>query len=226
MSAFTMLEILVALVLMDLIALSLYSSLYITTKAKRGATEAIRPYALIENVYDSLRQDLQAAMMPNGILAGGFYGQDLSAAEGRQADMLQFCSASYAPSQNEKSSNIIQTAYELTLDKEVQENVLVRKTTVNLLSSKTVDISKDEVIGRRIQSLNLRYFDGYAWLDTWDSAAMDNQLPLAVEVTLTLDIENEQPQGRKIPDVKKEFTSRRVFLLSCAESAVTESAVQ
>ena len=32
--------------------------------------------------------------------------------------------------------------------------------------------------------MTLRYYDGTQWLDAWDSAANNNALPVAVEVTL------------------------------------------
>jgi type II secretion system protein J len=222
-TGFTLLELIVAIALMDMIALSLYSSLYITARSKRNVTDAIRPYQRLIPVFDELREDLQAAMQPNGILAGGFYGEDLSGGQNQDSDILQFCCASYAPQEDEIASNIIEVVYELTVDAEQQENVLVRKITVNLLSSKTVDISKQEVIGRGIRSFNLRYYDGYSWLDTWDSTTMDNQLPMAVEVTLTAETDLDKNRQRDVLYAEgKELTCRRIYLLSCAEPLTSE----
>jgi prepilin-type N-terminal cleavage/methylation domain-containing protein len=66
----------------------------------------------------------------------------------------------------------------------------------------------DEVICRGVRSFNLRYCDGSAWQDSWDSDSMDSMLPTAVEVTLEL----ERPD-RDTVQVKR-FT--RVFLMSCS----------
>ena len=86
-------------------------------------------------------------------------------------------------------------------------NVLVRRVTTNLLSSST-PAYYDEVVCRGVRSFNLRYYDGSAWQDAWDSTQQENNSPTAVEVTLELQRgDPEQPRVRR-------FT--RVFLLSCS----------
>jgi type II secretion system protein J len=216
--AFTLLEIIVAVALMNMIALSLYSSLHITSKAKRSVTEAISPYQNLAPVFSELRRDLQAALQPNGVLAGGFVGESLTAGQNIDADYLQFCSASYSPHKSQVAGNIVQVSYELVSDQTLQETVLVRNTTVNLLSSKTADTPKREVIGRRIRSFNLRYFDGYSWLDSWDSTAVNDTLPLAVEITLTADLTPKNTERDRLVRTEKMnvLTCRRVIRLSCA----------
>lgn len=221
MPAFTLLEILVAIALMDMIALSLYSSLYITSRAKRSVTEAIRPYQNLTPVFSELRRDLQAALQPNGVLAGGFVGESLTVGQNQDGDILEFCSASWWPHEGQIAGNVVRVSYELTADEDLQENVLVRNTTVNLLSSRTVEESRSEVIGRRIRSFNLRYFDGYSWLDTWDSTTADNTLPMAVEITLTADLTPRNTDRDRLvrTDEMNELTCRRVVRLSCAEAS-------
>jgi hypothetical protein len=59
-----------------------------------------------------------------------------------------------------------------------------------------------------VRSFNLRYYDGLTWQDSWDSTLLDNNIPVAVEVTLELDRSTEsQPRIIQFP---------RVFLLSCS----------
>jgi len=60
---------------------------------------------------------------------------------------------------------------------------LVRRVTTNLLSPRAVD-PEEQVLCRKVKSLNLRYFDGDNWLDEWDSAADANSLPLAMEIDI------------------------------------------
>lgn len=224
MQAFTLLELLVALGLMNMIALSLYSSLYITTRAKRSVSEAMRPYQSLSPVFDALRQDLQSSMQPDGVLAGGFYGESLTGEENQDSDILQFCCASYSPKEDEIASNIIQVSYEMTVDAARQENVLIRNTTVNLLSSKTTETSSRQVIGRNIRSFNLRYFDGYAWQESWDSTTADNQLPMAVEINLKTSFSTESNPDRIVrnADLQQDVVYRRVYLLPCAQDPTEE----
>jgi prepilin-type N-terminal cleavage/methylation domain-containing protein len=46
---------------------------------------------------------------------------------------------------------------------------------------------QEEVICRGVESFTVQYFDGYEWLDSWDSTQSDNQLPVAVQITLEID---------------------------------------
>lgn len=51
----------------------------------------------------------------------------------------------------------------------------------------TTNPDQEEVICRGVQSFTVQYYDGYEWLDTWDSTQEDNQLPVAVQITLEID---------------------------------------
>jgi hypothetical protein len=84
-------------------------------------------------------------------------------------------------------------------------NALVRRVTANLLSPSTPTYY-DEVVCRGVRSFNLRYFDGSAWQESWDSTLQDNNAPTAVEVTLEL-LRGDAEQPRVV-----RFT--RVFLVS------------
>lgn len=51
----------------------------------------------------------------------------------------------------------------------------------------TTNPDQEEVICRGVESFTVQYYDGYEWLDTWDSTQEDNQLPVAVQITLEID---------------------------------------
>ena len=51
-----------------------------------------------------------------------------------------------------------------------------------------------EVLCRGVRALNLRYYDGSDWADTWDSSSRDNTLPLAVELTIQLQTQHENQE--------------------------------
>jgi prepilin-type N-terminal cleavage/methylation domain-containing protein len=86
-------------------------------------------------------------------------------------------------------------------------NVLVRRVTTNLLSTGTPDVY-DEVVCRGVRSFNLRYYDGSAWQESWDSTLQENNCPTAVEVTIDLQ--------RGTGDQARVVRFTRVFLLSCS----------
>ena len=71
---------------------------------------------------------------------------------------------------------------------------------------------------RGVTAFNLRYFDGSQWQQGWDSTAQNNELPAAVEVTLTLVRPIAAGQNQELRYV-------RVFPLSCS-ALVTDQIIQ
>ena len=96
---------------------------------------------------------------------------------------------------------------ELLLVPSPSGSVLVRRVTTHLLSP-TSAAPYDEVVCRGVRSFNLRYCDGSAWQDSWDSTLMENHCPTAVEVTMELQ--------RGTGDLVKVVPCTRVFLMSCS----------
>ena len=86
-------------------------------------------------------------------------------------------------------------------------NVLVRRVTTNILSTSTPEYY-DEIVCRGVRAFNVRYYDGSAWQESWDSTQLDNNCPTAVEITMEL----ARPDGDQVRVTR--FT--RVFLLSCS----------
>ena len=73
-SAFTLLELLVALVLMVSITSSLYACFRIAFKSQDHAEAALTPARTALYALELIRQDLDSAMVPNNVLAGAFEG--------------------------------------------------------------------------------------------------------------------------------------------------------
>jgi type II secretory pathway pseudopilin PulG len=73
-SAFTLLELLVALVLMISITSSLYACFRIAFKSQDHAEAALTPARTALYAMELIRQDLDCAMVPNNVLAGPFEG--------------------------------------------------------------------------------------------------------------------------------------------------------
>ena len=207
---FTLLELIVAMALMNVIALALYASMHIVLKAKRTSQAAIKPYRAIVPAFESLRNDISGVMVPDGLLAGPFQGQDLN-----DTDFLRFYTCSYQPNDNEAASNIILVEYFLQADTDRQQMVLKRGTIKNLLSTKAVE-PEEEIIARNITGFDVKYYDGYSWLDEWDSTALGNVLPWGIKVTLLLSESSAK-------DTVLQRTFSRVFLIAAANpNAVLE----
>jgi type II secretion system protein J len=209
--AFTLLEMLVAIALMAIIAGSLYASLNIAFRARRSALRVTESVRRAELALDLVRQDLQAAVRPYGVLAGIFAGTDDRDTQGRDADALVFYASvpDLEPTQGVGDVKKIELACETSDDGTSQ--VLVRLTTANLLAPETPEPER-EVLATGVYAFNLRYFDGSEWQDSWDSSTEDDTLPVAVEVTLQLD--GDPPSERD-----SGYRASRVFLVPCGVPA-------
>ena len=210
-SAFTLLEMLVAMGLMSLLAASLYASLHIGFKARDSAVAAIEPVRTAQLAIALLREDIESALPPTGIMAGEFNGQDAQDSEGRDADTLLLHSSAHGPLQTERACGIRKIELALTSLPDGTQHVLVRRITTNLLAPETVE-PEEETLCRGVLGFNLSYFDGSDWLDNWDSSSQGNLLPLAVEVTLEVErAVAEQPAASG-------YRFSQVFLLPCSRA--------
>lgn len=192
--AFTFLELLVAMTLMNILAVSLYASLYIGFKARRSSTTAIQPVRAAQIAIELIKQDITAALPPTGILAGEFLGNNDRTGEGYDCDSLLFYSSSNTAELQQAGCDVRKVELVFIPSSDSERSVLVRRTTTNLLSPKTVQ-PVEEILCRRVVSFDVGYFDGFNWWDEWDSVLQNNSLPKAVEISLEIKREEKNEQG-------------------------------
>lgn len=222
-SGFTLLELLIAIALMDVIALTLYSSMYIGFRAKENSNALLKPHQTVTPVFEIMREDFSNVLAPDGILAGLFEGADVPWENRQDSDTLSFFNAGYFPGEGELASNIIKVQYALADDLIRKQVVLKRYTTKNLLSPRTLEPS-EEIICRGLSGFDVKYYDGSVWLEEWDSAENDNQLPLGVQVTLSLlDEQLAERPGSSRMDIDLRYRKyTRTFMLTAAGQAAPE----
>jgi prepilin-type N-terminal cleavage/methylation domain-containing protein len=228
---FTLLELVLALGMVAILALSLYASMKAAFSATASADAAIEPARTADLAMELVGADLQNAMPPNttidtnttttivmgssgsetGALAGPFEGTQGQGTGTSGADDLLFFTTSDAPQYADANGEIKEV--ELTLDtpKGSTQQCLVRKVTANILSTQQIT-PDEEILCRGVSGFTLQYFDGTQWNTTWDSTQEENQLPAAVQVTLTLDRKYNNGQTHAI-------TYTRVFTLACSTIA-------
>ena len=215
---FTLLELLVAMAMVAVVAVSLVASLRIAFKARESAESSLDAGRSAELVMEFIRTDLQTALPPGGSFAGSFEGTDNTDARGADADDLVFYGVAPASVHPQGANGDIKQL-ELTC---YQPNgssdfVLVRRTTNNLLNPQQEPYD-EEVLCRHVSGFNCRYYDGAQWLDTWDSTQQNNSLPAAVEVTLSLQAPDKNADGS--PRVAR-YT--RVFAMPCFGTSVDQA---
>ena len=191
---FTLLELLVALAMTAVLAGSLYATLRVAFNARRAADEAVGTVRRLELTMELMRADIRSAVVPSGILAGEFLGIDAADAAGEaHSDILLLHRTADGALATDGAGDIRRVEFMCEPAEDGEGLILLRRVTTNLLATRVVD-PVDEVLCRGVGALELRYFDGVDWLDSWDSGVRDNALPLAVEVTLQL-IDEEDPDN-------------------------------
>jgi hypothetical protein len=173
----------VATAIMAVLAGSLYATLHTAFGARRSATTAVEETRLADLALAFFRADLEAAVVPRGILAGGFLGEPSTDASGRPADALLLHATAPGGTTAEGVGDLRMIEFTCEPSDDGDGLALVRRVTANLLAPTTPE-PETEVLCRGIFAFSLRYFDGVEWLETWDSTMQDDQLPAAVEVTL------------------------------------------
>ena len=229
---FTLLELMLALLIVATLVPILYNSLRVAYREKAAAEAAVEPARTAEIAMDWLRLNLGDATPPGVqvsggplLLSGSFEGTEGTDDRGREGDDLQFFTTADSPLHDTNNSEI--KSVELcVMTAPNGDHVLARKIIRDLLSDQAPNPDV-EVLCRGIGGFGLRYFDGTNWADTWDSTEEDNTLPAAVEVTLTLDRPNGPTHN---PDGSQSFRFTRVFQLPCStaafDSAVNSGSVQ
>jgi len=206
---FTLLEVLVATSMIAVLAGSFYATLHTAFKARASAARAVAPVRQTELAMELLRDDLQSAMVPRGLLAGEFTGDDLVDSRGRPSDDVLVHRVRNAAEQDSMGGDIRRVELTCEVSDDTGLKSLVRYVTSNLLASAGQE-PRREVICRDIEAFDVRYFDGVEWQDSWDSVAQGDVLPLAVEVTIQL------PADPDDPEETEGYAATRAFEIPCS----------
>ena len=179
---FTLLEILLAMVITGLLVVVLYASMGVAFRAQAAGVETLAEARTGRIALETVAADLRGVLPPRGLMAGGFVGYDELNVAGRASDELHFVTTGAMLPAAEGMSDLRAVMVYVALDDDGAGR-LVRQVQVNPLPSDEPQ-AVGQVLATRVVSLNIRYFDGYDWLDTWDSAQQADTLPAAIELTL------------------------------------------
>ncbi len=221
---FTLLEVIVAVVMVSILIGALYSAFFGAVRLREKTYAAIEADLPKSYAISLIKQDIQNMIGPAGILAGTMLGgPDENMDE--NYDFLEFFTASGLTSRFEPWGDIQKVEYAAmkpVWSGDEEGNVLVRKTTRNLLAT-TAEDPDVQILLKRLQSLQVAFYDGQNWYDSWDSTSNDDELPVALRVRMNF----VQPESEDV-DERTElpvevFVPIRVQEMEAVESTETET---
>jgi hypothetical protein len=203
--------------MMAMLALTLYMAMTIALRARDSAAANVAPVRAATVAADLIRQDLESVLPPTGTLAGAFEGYSNGGLPNGRSDAIEFYCVGRDIARGDTPLAEGIRRVDLLVRTDVNPPVLVRDVARNLLAQ--TDVPPDEeILCRNVRSFGLRYFDGTNWQDTWDSTTMGDVLPLAVEMTLELDVPPQKAGGQPTP-----YRVIRTIPLACAKPSDTTS---
>lgn len=199
-SGFTLLEISLALAAGAIILIAIYGVFSRAIHLRNDATERTRLVRVQAHALNILRSDLRGARISGGSLAS-VLSTTAQSQTGGFPGYLKFTTTTARDSAKDDeiaNADLQQVAYYLTTDpdaKDTRAGLLVRTVDGNLLAPvQTTTLPEEPLLGG-IESMEVSFFDGTDWTDTWEASQDDPTLPQAVRVRL-------QPAAANLGDAK------------------------
>jgi len=240
-SAFTLIELLLAIAMSAAVLVSLYMALSIGLRGRDTVTASLDPVRTANLAVDFARADMESIVPPTGsYLTGTFVATHAAGtAPDSSFDYLQFycigggTSWIVPPAEGAASAGALTAGnlegqdpldegarkIELLVRTDVTPPVLVRRVTRDLFNN-AQSAPEEEILVRNIRSFQLRYYDltNDLWQTDWNSDDLENQLPSAIQITLEIEY---LKRGATEPSVYKVI---RVVPVPCAKPATDPDA--
>lgn len=181
---FTLLEVLIALLIMVLLAGALYGTYFSVTRASSAARERTGQLRDLRVTLDLLRRELSAAWYNSTNKRLHFVVEDRDVF-GKPASTLDFTAFTVPRQGSAPSSDVMSVRYR-PLEKEENRLILSRQARDLYLESKT----EPYPLTGEIEGFLVECHDGNAWVKSWDTA-LNGRLPKAVRVTVTVMVDDK-----------------------------------
>lgn len=174
---FTLLELLVALVLLVLLSGALYGTYFSVMRGSEASRERTEPLRDVRVALDLLRRELAAAYFDGSNTRLHFIVEDRDIF-GKPASTLDFTAFTVPKSGSVPSSDVMAVRYR-PVERDEQKMILSRQTQDLYLDAKPLPYPLTE----NIEGFLVECYDGNQWVKSWDTA-LNGGLPKAVRITL------------------------------------------
>jgi general secretion pathway protein J len=187
---FTLLEVLIAVVLLGILTAALYGSYFTVLKARERSAQGMEERRELGNTLDLLRREIDAARYVAGDQRLRFVVEDRDSF-GRPASNLELTTLA-PPSPlvaGRKESGVIDVQYRM-VEKEKQQLILTRREQDILLESTAVPAypQMERISSFLVECSN----DGSNWVKSWDTR-LNGRLPKFVRITVQVEEQEGQP---------------------------------
>jgi prepilin-type N-terminal cleavage/methylation domain-containing protein len=209
---FTLIEILLATSLTAIVGLAVASVLGTQLTARKRMHQRSDRRTLLSALERRIRADLKAVVPPGGLYASGITGEDQVSESGEEllppelaplAAQATTASGDPAPFDQRDTltlavwpsahafgedlplgeGSLWEVRYEIDDDPETEERGLIRRIQRVRDLAVGTDPPAPEQIASEVVGMDVQYFDGQEWQETWDSGASDT-LPTAIALQL------------------------------------------
>jgi general secretion pathway protein J len=175
---FTLLEVLIALLLMAILSGALYGTFFTAVKSRDRATAQMEPLRDVRGTLDMLRREIDAAFYSTTNKRLHFVVEDRDIF-GKPASTIDFTTITTPLAGRVPSSDMIEVRYEPS---ENGNNIILNREEKDIyLENQPVSYPQiDEIKGFLVEC-----YSGGSWVKSWDTT-LNHSLPQAVRVTITI----------------------------------------
>lgn len=192
---FTLLEVLIAVILLAILTTALYGSYFAVLRARDRAAEGMEGRRELGSTLDLLRREIDSAMFNRSDKRLRFVVEDRDNF-GKPASNLELTTLAPTSSGLRQESGIIDVQYRI-MEKE-KKILLTRHEQDIFFDSVTVPAYPQM---ENISSFLVECYDGSKWVRSWDTT-LNYKLPSMVRVTIQVE-ENNKPVEFKMYSVPK-----------------------
>jgi type II secretion system protein J len=185
---FTLLELLIATAVGAVVLIVVQTTFFGALRLHNTTHARIEEDAVVQRALGIIRRDLAGLMLPGGTLAGQLQTMSFSSSvtdvAGERVTPDLYTNSGKIDGWN-PFSEVQRVAYYLAPAADGGPGQdLVRGVTRNLLPVQEAEPEEQIVLGG-VESATMSFYDGYAWIDTWDSTETST-LPTAMKFSLVL----------------------------------------
>ena len=183
-SGFTLLEVLIAVVLLGILSAALYGSYFGVLRARDRAASGMESRRELGATLDLIRREVSSARFNRSDKRLRFVVEDRDSF-GTQSSTLELTTLVPTTGQSRKESGIVTVAYRMA--EKNKKRILTRQER-DLFSEDTTIFAYPQM--EQITAFLVECYDGSKWVKSWDST-INKRLPIRVRVTVQIEDEGK-----------------------------------